>query len=74
LFVQACKPGTPPVSVVVTDTCASCAAEDLSLQALTFDLLADMSVGRVNVTYTEVRSCTVSRKRDGEVGYEKGAT
>lgn len=53
--MQACKQGTPPLTVMVTDTCAGCAPGELSLQALAFSKLADPDTGRLNISYEKVR-------------------
>ena len=52
-FTGRCITGDSAVSVIVqiTDACPECAADHIDIQALTFNKLAPMNTGRINIQY-----------------------
>ena len=52
-FTGRCITGDSAVSVIVqiTDACPECAADHIDIQALTFNKLAPMNTGRINIMY-----------------------
>ena len=59
-FAGRCRPGAPSVTVTITDSCPECAADHMDLQALVFDKLAPMPLGRINMRYRRVQCQTKS--------------
>ena len=55
-FTGRCITGDSAVSVIVqiTDACPECAADHIDIQALTFNKLAPMNTGRINI-HVQVR-------------------
>lgn len=55
--LQNCAPTAQPVTLWVTDSCPTCAPNQLNLHALAFqnNFNNDLSVGRVNITFEQVR-------------------
>ncbi|CAL5229279.1 g12572 [Coccomyxa viridis] len=55
-FTGRCITGDSAVSVIVqiTDACPECAADHIDIQALTFNKLAPMNTGRINIQYRRV--------------------
>lgn len=43
--------GSKSVTVTITDSCPECAADHMDLQALVFDKLSPMALGRINMKY-----------------------
>ena len=49
--------GGKSVTVTITDSCPECGADHMDIQALVFDKLSPMALGRINMRYRRV-DCT----------------
>lgn len=60
------------VTVTVTDTCPECGTDHIDMQALTFNKIAPMEVGRINIQYRRTE-CTPPEPLDVDINHNFGA-
>eukprot|EP00884_Botryococcus_braunii_P014402 jgi/Botrbrau1/22963/Bobra.0030s0035.1 len=56
-FGGRCRDDAGPIVITITDSCPECEADHIDLQALTFDKISPMHLGRINIQYRRVE-CT----------------
>ncbi|CAL8464429.1 g3964 [Coccomyxa elongata] len=59
------------VVVTITDVCPECETDHIDMQALTFNKIAPMEVGRINIQYRRVE-CTPPEPLNVDINYNNG--
>ncbi|BDA46488.1 probable Expansin-A7 [Coccomyxa sp. Obi] len=60
------------VTIMITDSCPECEADHLDIQALTFNKMAPMALGRIDIQYRRVE-CTVPQDLNVIIDQNRGA-
>ncbi|CAL8462617.1 g2150 [Coccomyxa elongata] len=65
-------PNARSVTIMITDSCPECEGDHLDIQALTFNKMAPMALGRIDIQYRRVE-CTVPQDLNVIIDENRGA-